>query len=48
MTEFDINMVKIQYITGKMFGNDDHLDISRVFEISKFEMVGLACVSGQC
>ena len=28
---------------GKCIGTDDHFDISYVFEISKFNIAGLAC-----
>ena len=44
ITEFDINKFEIQ-CKGKCSGLDDHFDISRVFEISNFDMAGLACIS---
>ena len=36
ITEFDINRFEIQ--KGKCSGMDDHFDICRVFEISKFDI----------
>ena len=43
ITEFDISKVKIQW--GKNSGMDDHFDIARVFEISKFDIARLTCIS---
>ena len=44
MTKFDINKFEVQCNIGEMFGMDDLFNISRVFEISKFDIAGLTCV----
>ena len=45
ITKFDINRFEIQSNIGKCSRMDDHLDICRVFEISKFDIARLTCTS---
>ena len=45
ITEFDISKVEIQCNIGEKFGMDDHFDIARVFEIGKFDITRLTCIS---
>ena len=44
ITNFDINRFEIQSNIGKCSGIDDHFDICRVFEISKFDIARLTCI----
>ena len=45
ITEFDISKVELQCNIGEKSGMDDHFDIGRVFEIGKFDITRLTCIS---
>ena len=45
ITEFDISKVEIQCNIGENSGMDDHFDIAHVFEIGKFDITRLTCMT---